>query len=98
MTTFLDHATNFVGSPLSERSRTLIGRFLLDPSESNWDAIYSIVVARSMRRGTIWQAVLAIDPTFPTSKPDPHWTRIPDAMLVARAIKEATQAMKETAR
>lgn len=93
----LDNATNFAGRPISAQHRAAIGRFLLEPTERNWDAIYSIIIAPSMRRGTIWQAVLAIDPTFPTIMPGPNWLRVPDAMLVARAIREATLA-KETAR
>jgi hypothetical protein len=49
------------------------------------------------RRGctTVWQAVIAVEPTFPRSGKSgrtarERWAKYPDAMTVARAIKHAT--------
>ncbi len=81
----LDKATNIFG-PLDSDIKTRITTFLDAPTEENWNNVFSILI-RPTR--TVWQAVIAADPTFPREKRN-HWTRVPDAMLVARAIRQAT--------
>jgi hypothetical protein len=94
--TLLANARNGFDKPLSSDSRVRIRKFLREPSESAWDDVYTILVTPRL---TIWQAVCALDPSFPASVastgshsgPSWRWTRIPDVMLVARAIREATK-------
>lgn len=92
---FLDKATNYHG-PLSPDVRARLATFFNAPSAETWDDVYSIVInPKSLRRGTVWQAVSAIDPTFPRScaafaSPALKWERIPDPITVARAIREET--------
>lgn len=89
----LANARNGFDKPLSSDSRIRIRKFLREPSESTWDAIYTILITP---RVTVWQAVCALDPSFQTSVANRagtswRWTRIPDVMLVARAIRESTK-------
>jgi len=86
--TFLDRATNVFG-PLKPDIRARITRFLDDPSEENWDRVYSIAIQPFK---TVWQAVLAVDPSFQRTKSRDFWDRVPDAMLVARAIRHAVDS------
>lgn len=93
----LDNATNLLG-PLGPDVKARLQAFFDKPCEETWDDIHGILV-RPMR--TVWQAVIAEDPTFPKTGPvefaardsegrhQSAWERIPDAMLVARAIKKA---------
>lgn len=92
----LANARNGFDKPLSADSRIRIRKFLREPSENAWDAIYTILITP---RITVWQAVCALDPSFQTSVASTgsrtgaswRWTRIPDVMLVARAIRESTK-------
>ena len=86
----LDKAQNLFG-PLDSEIRARIIRFLNDPTEPNWDDIYSIIITDRFDVRTIWQAVTAIDPKFPRSKRKGPWPKVPDALTVARAIKAATE-------
>lgn len=80
--------------PLSPAVRARVQRFLEDPTEENWDDVCCIMVRPLV---TVWQAVRAVDPTFPRTGPSFNikgkrvgcWKRVPDAMLVARAIQRA---------
>lgn len=94
----LDDARNMFG-PLSDDVRARVQAFLADPNTDTWDNAAHVVIA--YRAGclgtTLWQAVRALDPTFPgvgrrTSKGKvvEDWARIPDALTVARAIRQAT--------
>jgi hypothetical protein len=66
------------------------------PSNDSWNDIYGMVIAKG-RVSTVWQAVLAVDPTFPQSIPasayqieEPIiWTRIPDRELFVKALNFA---------
>ena len=92
----LDRATNYFG-PLRPGVKKAIIQFLDKPSAKAWDRIASIVIRYGRNPSTVWQAVIATDPTFPRAtnsvppgeRPDParQWPRVPDAVLVARAIK-----------
>lgn len=91
---FLSKATNMFG-PLPPDITARIQTFMDAPSAETWDDIHSIAI-RPFK--TIWQAVIAIDPTFPRTGPTTDskgaqiegWKRIPDAVTVARAIQRAT--------
>lgn len=93
----LAEARNFCG-PLDRKIRARIVAFLSAPTEAGWDDIAGIIIAPSLRRGSLWQAVMAVDPTFPNEGPATDsrgkrvrgWSRIPDALLLARAIRHIT--------
>lgn len=95
---FLNNATNILGK-LSPQVQARIQAYLENPTTDGWQDISGIIVNHaSIRHGTIWQAIRAVDPTFPNEgrttgqgEVTKEWTRIPDAMLVARAIKQATK-------
>jgi len=87
----LTRAVDLLGRSLSEENRQKINRFVADPTAENWNAIYAIVISNVPRRRTVWQAVTLLDRTFPRSKSEGPWPRIPDGFLVARAIRNATQ-------
>lgn len=95
----LDKADNMFGA-LQPEIKARINNFLATPTEENWNDIHSIIVRAPF--GTVWRAVLAIDPTFPRTGPTSYrngvrlegWQRIPDAMLVARAIRRLTSWSK----
>lgn len=102
---FLTGATNDFGT-LSDDVRERIFRYLNDPTAENWSNIYSIIInsggsLTGKPPRTVWQAVVALDPSFkdislPGSKAStPHeqrWQKWPDPLLVARAIKAAIAA------
>jgi len=92
MSKLLDGLESLLG-PLDLEHRAALTSYLGEPTEAGWDAIHGVVVsARPLR--TVWQAVLRIDPTFPRVGPASAggkrlegWTRIPDAITVARALR-----------
>lgn len=128
----LDSATNLYGK-LGEDVRARVSRYLEMPSAEGWDDVKGIIINRkaglgSDRPATIWQAVVAVDPSFanisiPESAPQcpvcsasifkrkcghcgnvlmsnqltrlkrrpaaERWTKWPDALLLARAIRAA---------
>lgn len=97
MSTFIDQARNGFGRPLTPDCRARLAAFFDAPSPETWDAVCSVIVnGRSLRCGTVWQAVTAVDPTFPRSArgktPAERWPVVPDALTVARAVKLAVGA------
>jgi hypothetical protein len=95
----LDGANNMFG-PLSPDIRIRLLRYLDRPTAAGWEDIFSIILNARVGLGiTCWQAVLAVDPSFPASAPAggigervspvKKWPRFPDAILLARAIKWA---------
>lgn len=93
---FLDDARNGFGQPLTPDCRARLVAFFENPCHETWDEAFSIIIinAGSLRKSSVWAAVTAIDPTFPTEVSCKggarRWKRVPDALLVARAIKAAT--------
>ena len=93
----LDRATDLFG-PLGPDSRRRIRALLADPCEETWDDAHSIILnARTWR--TLWQAVLLVDPAFPTSGPVTDaagrrlewWTAVPGEFTIRRAIQLAVE-------
>jgi len=80
-------------------SQRRIQRFLNHPSAETWDDIHGILITP---RVTIWQAVLAIDPSFPTvgrrrdelNRVIREWSAIPLPLTVMRAIREVVREGK----
>lgn len=93
----LAFARNMLGQPLKPISKQRIEAFLRCPCYPHWNECYSIVLNGASMM-TLWQAVIAIDPTFPRSGPvtDQHgkvladWAKIPTADQVKEAIYYAT--------
>jgi hypothetical protein len=101
MMRLLKNATNYFGTVSAEIQRR-VSAFMDAPGYDTWDDIYAIILAPAKKcdcrgRGctTVWQAVIAVEPTFPRSGKSgrtarERWAKYPDAMTVARAIKHAT--------
>jgi len=96
----LDGASNFCG-PLDEKIRARIRAYLSAPTEAGWSDIAGVIITPSVSHGSLLQWVHAVDQTFPKIEPryDPlfnkltGWTRIPDAVLLARAIRSALRSL-----
>ncbi len=94
----LDKANNMFGA-LDPGIKARIANFIESPTEENWNDIHGIIVRAPF--GSVWRAVIALDPTFPRTGPITNstghritgWKRIPDAMLVARAIRRMTDSL-----
>ncbi len=91
---FLQECKDMLGRNLSPESEEDIKDYLRNPTPDNWDGVSGIIVCSGGK--TIWQSVIAVDPTFPrsgrryehqTGKVIKEWERIPDPVLVIRAIK-----------
>lgn len=93
----LDKAANVYG-PLSPENRQAVMDYIDAPTEEGWERIYSLIISPgSMRRATIWQWVVVVDPSFVVKRTKyERWQRIPDPMTVARAIKAAAEARAPT--
>lgn len=93
----LDLAANMLGD-LSEHVRARVRAFFDAPDEERWDDIYSIIVNPGGPTSTIWQAVIAVDPSFPRVGPRYRqdgtlvhgWERVPPAETVHAALIYAT--------
>jgi hypothetical protein len=92
-----------------EMARTCFGELTLEqrnrllayyeyPSDETWDDVYNLTIMPYGHINTVWQAVCAIDPTFPTRGPcvdafgqrlEP-WPRIPSPELFRQALIFAT--------
>lgn len=68
------------------------------PNADNWNDIYAIVISSRGRISTVWQAVLAVDPSFPnripadawdTENESARWTRVPSRELFVEALNIA---------
>lgn len=71
----LNAASNFIG-PLDGTLRIRLNALIENPCEATWDDAHSIVLNAGPGTGfglTLWQAVLAVDPTFPQSGPRTAW-------------------------
>jgi hypothetical protein len=92
----LNLASNLFG-PLSDEIRTRLGAAIEQPGEQTWDDVHSIILNRR-KMTTLWQAVIAVDPTFPRTGPATAadgrclsgWARTPDRELLVQAINYAT--------
>lgn len=98
MTTLTTHPSlsNMFG-PLSADIITRLQDTLDNPA-AHWDENYCIILRGDVGMSlTLWQAVIHVDPTFPRVGPSSDrkgrqlsgWTRIPDQVLLGRALKYA---------
>ena len=99
----LDGATNFCG-PVGEKIRTRIRAYLAAPTEERWSRIAGVIITPSVSCGSLWEWVMAVDPTFPRTETVTNskgetvrgWSRIPDAVTLARAIRAALRSLGST--
>lgn len=94
----LDLARNMFGK-LRPEYRTRLRAVLYHPTEETWDEAYSIILNPYVGMGlTLWQAVIAVDPSFPRVGPREdvrgrrveRWRRIPSQALLLAALQYAT--------
>lgn len=65
---------------------------LNNPCQRTWNDAHTIIITGA-RMTSLWQAVLAVDPTFIRSKPcEEPWPTVPDQFTLCRAIRHATSA------
>lgn len=67
----LNLASNPLG-PLSGEVRVRIVAVIERPCDETWDDAHCVILNRESWM-TLWQAVMAIDPTFPTAGPVTSW-------------------------
>jgi len=95
-TQFLAECKNVFGGLKGDVQKRLLA-VLNNPCQTTWDAAHTIIIT-GVRMTSLWQAVLAIDPTFPRSKGlDEPWPVVPDPFTLCRAIKQATRAVQAEA-
>ena len=87
----LDMASNMFGS-LSQEVRDRLQAVVDNPTTETWDDAHCILLTMDM---TLWQAVIAVDPTFPkrgrvNDDNSISFDRIPDSALLWRAMFYAT--------
>jgi hypothetical protein len=95
--TLLDIVDIFGNFPSGSAER--IQAYLDKPSGNRWSDIIGLIIDG---KTTLWQSVLLVDPTFPrtgrsidnTGKVHKDWERIPEPLLVLRAIKEVVAKQK----
>jgi len=87
----IEFAKNYVGL-LPSHIKSALYNYVEFPTQDNWNDIYSTVISTG-KTSTVWQAVLAYDPSFPDRIPvtaiDPdnvRWPRIPSPEVFAKAI------------
>jgi len=86
----LENAENIFGK-IKPAIKDRIVNYISNPTVDNWDDIHCILITPSK---TIWQAVIAIDNSFPhygrsedrSGKIIKEWERIPEVNLVKSAI------------
>jgi len=91
----LDLATNMFGK-LKSGPRSKVMALIQNPSQKTWDNAHGVILNSQWM--TLWQAILAVDPTFPKEgkatdvkgRVIEGWPRVPDPDLVIRALKYAT--------
>ena len=71
--------------------RRRIDAVVSNPSQKTWEDAHSIIVG-SDGSMTLWQAVLAVDPSFLRTGPygSDEWDEIPDQKTLLKAIQYAT--------
>lgn len=89
---YLDMANNLRGVLTGEARERLIA-VLANPTQETWDDAYALIIDQENFL-TLWRAVLAVDPSFPGSKKDGPWERVPDYDTLWRAVQYAVSTAK----
>lgn len=85
----IEFATNYIGF-LPSYLKSALYNYLEFPNHDNWNDIYSYVISTG-KTATVWQAVIAVDSSFPTtiskdSEDYARWDMIPSPETVSKAI------------
>jgi hypothetical protein len=82
---------NLLGNRLSPVIKARLAAVVNDPAQDTWDDAYSIIIAAgSLRRSTLWQHVLVVDPEFVQSRPSGgRWPRVPSRETILAALELA---------
>ena len=91
-------ARNMFGTGLTPDCEQRLRAVLDSPTVENWDEAQSIILTSDAMGGTLWQAVVAVDPTFPRrgratdmeGNVVREWERIPSTELLRQALAYAT--------
>jgi len=88
----IERCTNMHGKLGPDERKRLLA-VINNPTHKTWDAAYSLLVSYTPGRlgVTLWQAVLAVDPTFPNTH-RVRWGSIPSQQVLLRALDYATKA------
>jgi len=94
----LDLARTCFGQ-LTDTQRVWLLTFYYFPSDDSWDECCNLTIQPYGLLNTVWQAVCAIDPTFPTRGPSEDtygnrvelWPRIPTPEQFRNALMFATR-------
>lgn len=90
----LERCSTGMDRPLPPDCRARILRLYANPTAETWDHAFCINIAPGMT--TLWQAVIAIDPSFPRSSgstrasAEKRWPQVPTREQIVAAIKHAT--------
>lgn len=96
LSTLFDRLTPRLG-PLSPEALSRLHRVLLRPTLETWEDAHTICLGP--RGLTLWQAIRAVDPTFPArgrtvdlaGRVVEEWARIPSAFTLRRALEYAAR-------
>ena len=81
----LDPLTNVFGS-LQPDIRERLTAVIVTPNQQTWENAYSIILNGDSLM-TLWQAVIAVTPSFPRAKPlETGWPEVPCREVVIKAI------------
>lgn len=94
----LQNARTMFG-PIKAEYAQEITTYLQNPTAAGWDKIHSMVIRWDGRVNTVWQAVIALDPTYcdiaipyhnnrRPKDPELRWSSWPDAITLGRALKQ----------
>jgi hypothetical protein len=93
--------TNMFG-PLDDSIKKRLHEVLQNPREY-WDRDHGIILRADAKYLTLWQAICVVDPTFPNrgpayskGKPKREWSRYPDTLLIARALRYSQKIQAAT--
>lgn len=78
-----------------EEKKAAIQAYLDKPTPEAWEEIYSLIINGKGKPATVWQAVLAVDPTYQQRAETfadaglKRWHRIPTPTVLIKALQQA---------
>lgn len=93
----LEFATNLNGK-LSAEIKARLQAVIDTPNQITWNDTFSLILNHRGRVSTLWQAVLAVNPSFTRRKCcEEEWQQIPTQETIIKAINHAVfnQATEE---
>jgi hypothetical protein len=85
----LEFANNMNGK-LSPEIKAQLQALIDQPNQIRWNGTYSLIINHRGKVSTLWQAVLAVNPSFTRSKCcEEEWQQIPTQETIIKAINYA---------